>query len=288
MNAVGPIRMTSTGSAMPTMAVPQPGGLGVGVFEMLCGAFLLRRQPHALLLDPLRSLVRDRSDEGRRRDLQPAHQPLVEARGRKLRLQIGKPCRSHPLFGERLRPWQIAGLALGFAGVTAAVSSDLAGYGTAAGILAAVGGARRLSRRILYQKHFGDDMDLRTGMFIQLLAATVSIPFTAVSGGFALPLTFAAIGSVAWLALVGSITAFVLLFYILKRQPSASATSYLFLVPPATALAGVPILGQHLTPAAIVGFALAAIGVALVTRRPTDRRHLNPQCVGSLAGSSQS
>src|SRR5213078_2882062 len=114
VNAVGPVRMTSTGSAMPTMVGysstpipihsclsgrtiasarsrhPQPGGLGVGVFEMLCGAFLLRRQPRALLFDPLRSLVRDRSDEGRRRDLQPAHQPLAEARGRKLRLQIGK------------------------------------------------------------------------------------------------------------------------------------------------------------------------------------------------------
>jgi len=89
-------------------------------------------------------------------------------------------------------------------------------------------------------------------MVIQMLAATASIiPFTAVSGGFALPVTFAAMSSVAWLALVGSIAAFLLLFYALKRQPGASATSYLFLVPPATALAAVPVLGQHLTPAAI-------------------------------------
>ncbi|MBE8523955.1 DMT family transporter [Amycolatopsis sp. H6(2020)] len=144
-----------------------------------------------------------------------------------------------PFFGERLRPWQVVGLVLGFAGVAAAVSSDLAGFGTTAGILAAVAGLAGSAGGTLYQKRFGNDMDLRTGMFIQMLAATVSIiPFTAVSGGFALPLTVAAIGSVAWLALVGSIAAFVLLFYILKRQSGAGATSYLFLVPPATALAG--------------------------------------------------
>ncbi|OXM59335.1 hypothetical protein CF165_48255 [Amycolatopsis vastitatis] len=53
-------------------------------------------------------------------------------------------------------------------------------------------------------------------------------------------------------------------------------------MPPATALAGVPILGQHLTPAAIVGFALAAIGVALVTRGPREsvREHLDSSASG--------
>jgi drug/metabolite transporter (DMT)-like permease len=184
-----------------------------------------------------------------------------------------------PLFGERLRTRQVGGLILGFAGVAAAVSSDLAGIATAAGILAAVAGLAGSAGGTLYQKRFGDDMDLRTGMFIQMLAATVSIiPFTMVSGGFALPLTVTAVGCVAWLALVGSIAAFVLLFYVLKRQPGAGATSYLFLVPPATALAGVPILGQHLSPAALLGFALAATGVALVTQNPhaAARRPLEP------------
>lgn len=175
-----------------------------------------------------------------------------------------------PLFGERLRPGQVAGLVLGFSGVAAAVSSDFAGFGAAAGLLAAVGGLAGSAGGTLYQKRFGADMDLWVGMFIQMLAATVSIvPFTVFSGGFALPLTFAAIGSVTWLALVGSIAAFVLLFVLLRRQPGASATSYLFLVPPATALAGVPVLGQHLSLPAIAGFVLAA-GIALVTRNPVD------------------
>jgi len=184
-----------------------------------------------------------------------------------------------PLFGERLRFWQVVGLILGFAGVAAAVSSDLAGVGTAAGVLAAVAGLAGSAGGTLYQKRFGDDMDLRTGMFVQMLAATVSIiPVTLVSGGFALPLTVTAVGSVVWLALVGSIAAFVLLFYVLKRQPGASATSYLFLVPPATALAGAPVLGQHLSLTALLGFALAATGVALVAQSPhaAARQPLEP------------
>ncbi|WP_410646474.1 DMT family transporter [Amycolatopsis sp. cmx-4-54] len=172
-----------------------------------------------------------------------------------------------PLFAERLRPWQIVGLVLGFAGVSAAVSTDLAGFGTITGILAAIGGLAGSAGGTLYQKRFGDHMDMRTGMFLQMVAATIGItPLTAVSGGFALPLTPVAIGTVTWLALVGSIAAFVLLFLLLKRQPGASATSYLFLVPPVTALAGVPLLDQHLAPGSILGFALAATGVALVTR----------------------
>ncbi|WP_329052899.1 DMT family transporter [Amycolatopsis sp. NBC_01488] len=56
-----------------------------------------------------------------------------------------------PLFGERLRFWQVVGLILGFAGVAAAVSSDLAGVGTAAGILAAVAGLAGSAGGTLYQ-----------------------------------------------------------------------------------------------------------------------------------------
>ncbi|SDU00142.1 EamA-like transporter family protein [Amycolatopsis keratiniphila] len=182
-----------------------------------------------------------------------------------------------PLFAERLRPWQILGLVLGFAGVVAAVSSDLAGFGTIAGILAAIGGLAGSAGGTLYQKRFGDHMDLRTGMSIQMIGATIGIiPLTAISGGFALPITPIAIGTVTWLALVGSIAAFVLLFSLLKRQPGASATSYLFLVPPATAIAGVPLLGQQLTLGSIVGFVLAATGVALVTWNPSAKGEHSP------------
>lgn len=182
-----------------------------------------------------------------------------------------------PLFGERLRRTQVLGLVTGFAGVGVAVGTDLSGLGSGAGILAAVVGLVGSAGGTLYQKRFGARVDLRTGMFIQLVAATASIaPLAAFTGDFAIPLTVSAIGSVVWLALVGSIGAFVLLFVLLRRHPGASATSYLFLVPPSTALVGVPLLGQPLTTAAVAGFALASIGVALVTLCRPPRRHGGP------------
>jgi len=46
-----------------------------------------------------------------------------------------------------------------------------------------------------------------------------------------------------------------------------SRTQYLFIVPPATALLGVPILGQPVNAGALGGIVLAAVGVAMVTWR---------------------
>jgi drug/metabolite transporter (DMT)-like permease len=159
-----------------------------------------------------------------------------------------------PMFGERLRRGQVVGLVVGIAGVAAAVSADLSGFGSGAGLVAAVIGLAGAAGGTLYQKRFGESMDLRTGMFIQLLAATASIaPLARFTGGFAIPFTVSVIGSVVWLALVGSIGAFVLLFVLLRHRPGASATSYLFLVPPFTALAGVPLLGQTLSAGAVTG-----------------------------------
>lgn len=118
-----------------------------------------------------------------------------------------------PVFGERLRRRQVIGLVVGLAGVAAAVASDLSGLGRGAGLLAAVAGLAGFAGGTLYQKRFGEHMDLRTGMFVQLLAATASIaPLAAFTGGFAIPFTVTAVASAVWLALVGSVGAFVLLF----------------------------------------------------------------------------
>lgn len=82
-----------------------------------------------------------------------------------------------------------------------------------------------------------------------------------------------AVWSVLWLALVSSIGAFVLLFLLLQHRPGASATSYLFLVPPFTALAGVPVLGQPVSTEVLAGTALATAGVALVTLTSRPSNH---------------
>ncbi len=180
-----------------------------------------------------------------------------------------------PLFGERLVRRQWLGLVIGLAGVAVAVSADLSGGGGLAGVALVALGAAGFIAGTLYQKRFGETMDLRTGGAIQLLAATAGATVLAsLHGGFALPVSGPALGSVAWLAVVNSIAAFAFFFWLLRNRGGAGATSYLFLVPPATALLGVPILGQPVSAGALGGIVLAAAGVAMVTWRP--RRPAEP------------
>ncbi|NMO93733.1 DMT family transporter [Actinomycetospora sp. TBRC 11914] len=171
------------------------------------------------------------------------------------------------LDGERLRPAGRLGLAVGLAGVGVAVSAELSGGARAAGILFVVLGLAGFVAGTVLQKHAPVSADLRSATTIQMGAATLtSLPLAAVSGGFALPLTATAIGSVVWLAVVNSVGGLLLLFVLLRRRSGAGATSYLFLVPPVTALLAVPVLAQPLHLAALAGVALAAVGVGLVSR----------------------
>ena len=169
--------------------------------------------------------------------------------------------------GERLRPVGWLGLALGLAGVGVAVSTELSGGARTAGVVLCVVGLGGFVAGTLLQTHAPSSTDLRTGTTIQIgAAAIVSVPLAAVGGGFALPLTAAAVGSAVWLAVVNSVGGLLLFFVILRRRSGAGATSSLFLVPPVTALLAVPVLGEPLHLAALAGVALAAVGVALVSR----------------------
>ena len=149
-----------------------------------------------------------------------------------------------------------------------AVSAEPTGAGSVAGLLLILLGLTGFVAGTLYQKRFGTTMDLRTGLAVQLLGATLtSAPLAIlIDGGVAIPLTTAALGSLAWIALVNSIGGFTFLFLLLRRRSGGAATSYLFLVPPVTALIAVPLLDQPVTAGALGGIVIAAVGVALVTR----------------------
>jgi drug/metabolite transporter (DMT)-like permease len=172
-----------------------------------------------------------------------------------------------PLFGERLAGRQWAGLGLGLVGVGVSVGNQLAGGGSRLVVGLTCTGVALIgfASGALYQKRFGGKVDLRTGTTIQLLGATItSFPLAAVHGGLALPLTGPVLGSLAWLALVNSIGSFTLLFIMLRQRTGGAATSLLYLVPPVTALLGVPLLGEGITASVIIGMVVSAVGVLLV------------------------
>ena len=173
-----------------------------------------------------------------------------------------------PLFSERLTAVQWAGLGLGLAGVGISLSGSISGGGELAGYVCSGVALLGFAGGTLYQKRFGATVDLRTGTTVQLLGATItSFPLAVAHGGLALPMTAAALGSLAWLAVVNSIGALMLLFVLLRKRPGGAATSLLYLVPPVTALIGVPLLGQSVGPAVFAGMTVSGAGVLLASGR---------------------
>jgi drug/metabolite transporter (DMT)-like permease len=94
----------------------------------------------------------------------------------------------------------------------------------------------------------------------------VIAPLAALDQGFSLGA--GAIAPLAYLTFGLSIGAVLLFFWLLRNEKSGEATSFLYLVPATTAIAGVPILGQPLSVGAVVGLVLALIGVRMVSAPP--------------------
>jgi drug/metabolite transporter (DMT)-like permease len=167
------------------------------------------------------------------------------------------------LLDEHLQPVQWVGSVIGVAGVVFAVIEELHGSGSAIGFIFALVGLAGLVGGTLVQRVGGARVDPRAANAIQLIVATAVIaPLTALTADF--DLEAAALAPLAWLIFGLSIGAVMLFFWLLRNEKSGEATSFLYLVPATTAIAGVPILGQPLQFGAVIGLVLAFVGVQLV------------------------
>jgi drug/metabolite transporter (DMT)-like permease len=171
------------------------------------------------------------------------------------------------LLDEHLEPVQWLGSVIGVAGVVLAVAEELNGGGSSIGFVFAVVGLAGLVGGTLLQRASGTSVDPRAANSIQLaVAAAVIAPLAAFTQGFSL--STQALAPLAWLIFGLSIGAVMLFFWLLRNEKSGEATSFLYLVPATTAIAGVPILGQPLSVGAVVGLVLALIGVRMVSAPP--------------------
>jgi drug/metabolite transporter (DMT)-like permease len=179
------------------------------------------------------------------------------------------------LLDEHLKPIQWVGSLIGVAGVLFAVIESLHGGGSAIGFVFAVIGLAGLVGGTLVQRVGGGNIDPRAGLTIQLVVATVVIaPLTALTANF--DVGTEALAPMVWLTFGLSIGAVMLFFWLLRNEKSGEATSFLYLVPATTAIAGVPILDQPLQLGAVIGLALAFAGVRLVSspREPEPVRRV--------------
>lgn len=172
------------------------------------------------------------------------------------------------LTGEALTRRQWAGFALGFAGVVLVVAdridpNALTPAAFAALLVALVG----ISAGTVYQKRHATDVDLRIGLGVQHAVATLALLPFAVHEGFRHDGSAAFALSMGWLVAVNSLGGFGLLFVLIRRGAATSVAALFYLVPAATAAMSWLVLGESLTAFKFAGFALAAGGVFLATRK---------------------
>jgi drug/metabolite transporter (DMT)-like permease len=178
-----------------------------------------------------------------------------------------------PLLGERVRPLQVAGLVLGVVGIVMVLGEKLAaGLGTPFGIMVAVVALFSITCGTLYQKRFCPRFDLWTGGTLQFAIAALATGAVALlfeDNSITWSPAFAA--ALAYLVLITSIIAIALLNLMLRRGEAGRVASLFFLVPPGAALVAWLVLGETLGLIALIGMAVATIGVALVMRPSGNR-----------------
>jgi drug/metabolite transporter (DMT)-like permease len=172
------------------------------------------------------------------------------------------------LLGERVSPRQWLGLALGLGGV-AFVVQDRIDFAHAhwSGLAAVVAALLGITFGTLYQKRFCGRVDLRTGTLIQNAAAgaamlVCALLFERMHVEWAGEFVFA----LAWLILVLSVGATMLLLRLIRRGAAARVASLFYLVPPVTAFMAFLLFDERLGAFALLGMALAMAGTALVNR----------------------
>jgi drug/metabolite transporter (DMT)-like permease len=183
------------------------------------------------------------------------------------------------LLGERTGRLQRLGFVLGAAGVVLAVAGRMDVHaGVAAALLPAAVGLIGGGLGMLYQQRYCAGMDLRTGTATQLLASLPVLgllAFTVERPEVSHPLSLA--WSLAWLVLVNSIGAFLLMYTMLRSRPASAVSSLFFLTPAVTAVLAFIFLGEGLGWTTVAGLVVSGAGVTLATRQTRARAAASPR-----------
>jgi drug/metabolite transporter (DMT)-like permease len=178
--------------------------------------------------------------------------------------------------GERLRSLQWVGLLLGLLGVIAILLSGqnsetlvIRPEAIVAALLALVG----ISLGTLYQKRFGGQVDLLTGSIWQYLATAVVMGVLAFffeerQIEWSLTLVLA----LGWLVFGLSISAILLLMFMIREGEAARVASYFYLVPPVTTLEAWILFGESLNWVQVAAIMVTVCGVYLVLKPGTKVR----------------
>ena len=177
------------------------------------------------------------------------------------------------LLHERVRPVQVAGFVVGVAGVVVVLGPEVDEAGGPAGVLLGSLAALALALGWLGQRWTGPELPAEWSATVQF---AVSVPPTLALGVLlegATPVTWPAVGSVLFLAVVNSVLGLLLIVALVRTSGAAASSSVLFLSPPVTAVLAFLVFGDVLDLREGVGLVIAVVGVAAATRsrRRPDR-----------------
>jgi drug/metabolite transporter (DMT)-like permease len=173
--------------------------------------------------------------------------------------------------GERVGLLRWAGLALGLAGAATVIAarSSIAAE-SIPGIIAAILALLGITAGVLWEKRFGlnhHPVVSNTVQYAGGLAGT--LPFALALEHFDFDWGNAEfLAAWAYLVIGNSIIAMTLLLAMIRAGEVSRVSSLFYLVPPISALIAWPVLGESMPPLGWAGFALAALGVAIASRKP--------------------
>lgn len=173
-----------------------------------------------------------------------------------------------PILGLRVRGSQWAGLALGAVGVLLVVRSQ---FGSSdAPLIAYLLPATAMVCLIVgtfLQRRSGVQTGVLVTLAIHVTVTAALLLVIAVATGSLVPPASASFWlAVVLTALFPTLAAYGLYWWLLRRVGITALNALLFLIAPATALAGTLLLAEPLTIVTVAGFALCGLGVAIVLR----------------------
>ncbi|RME26779.1 MAG: hypothetical protein D6800_05970 [Candidatus Zixiibacteriota bacterium] len=171
---------------------------------------------------------------------------------------------------ERLPWYGWFGLVIGFAGVTLiSYDSKLASGDLFLGSLLAIGGSFAAAwGMIIHKQHFVKE-NIVVATSVQMMVGGVLLVLSTCifERPIDLHLSAAAVASIAYLAIFGTVVTFLGYYWLLRRMTAVRVSSIAFITPMVAVFVGVVFGGETLSTLTIVGTVLILSGIAMIIRR---------------------